>query len=47
MNKTLIRMDNGLSDQHEHDDYYTDESQDSQSNGEADPDEMEDRNIGY
>ncbi len=40
-------MDNGSSDQHEHDDYDTHESQDSQSNGEADSDEMEDLNIGY
>ncbi len=47
MKKTLKRMDNGLLDQHEQDDYDTDESQDSQSNGEANPDEMEDLNIGY
>ncbi len=40
-------MDNNLSDQHEQDDYNTDESQDSQSNGEASPDKMEDLNIGY
>ncbi len=47
MKKTSRRMDNGSLDQHEQDDYDTDESQDSQSNGEADPDEMEDLNIGF
>ncbi len=47
MKKTQKRIDNGSSDQHEQDDYDTDESQNSQSNGEADPDEMEDLNIGY
>ena len=39
-------MDSSLSDQHEHDDHDIDESQNSQSNGEANPDEMEDLNIG-
>ncbi len=47
MKKTLRRMDNGSSNQHEQDDYNIDESQNSQSNGEADPDNMEDLNIGY
>ncbi len=47
MKKTQKRMDNDLSDQHEQDYYDTDESQDSHSHGEADPDEMEDLNIGY
>ncbi len=47
MKKTPRRMDNGSLDQYKQDDYDTDESQDSQSNGEADPDEMEDLNIGY
>ncbi len=47
MKKTPRRMDNGLSDQYKQDDYDTDESQDNQSNGDADPDEMEDLNIGY
>ncbi len=46
MKKTPRRMDNGLLDQHEQDDYDTDESQDCQSNREADLDEMEDLNIG-
>ncbi len=45
--KTPRRMDNDSSDQHEQDYYDTDESQDSQSHGEANPDEMEDLNIGY
>ncbi len=40
-------MNNGSLDQYEQDDYDTDESQDSQSNGQTDPDEMEDLNIGY
>ncbi len=40
-------MDNGSLDQHEQDDYDTNESQDSQSNGEANPNEMDDLNIGY
>ena len=46
MKKTSRRMDGNLLDQHEHDDYNTDKSQDSQSNGEANPDKMEDLNIG-
>ena len=45
MKKTPRRKNSGSSDQHKHDDYDTNESQDSQSNGEADPDEMEDLNI--
>ncbi len=47
MKKTLRRRDNGLTYQHEKDDYDTNELQDSQSNSEADPNEMEDLNIGY
>ncbi len=47
MKKTPRRMDNGSSDQHEQDDYNTDELQESQSNVETDPDKIEDLNIGY
>ncbi len=47
MKKTPRRIDNGLSGQHDEDDYDTNESQDSQSNGEANPDEIEDLNIDY
>ncbi len=47
MKKTLKRIDNGLSDQQEQDNYETDKSQNSQSNGKTDPDEMGDLNIGY
>ena len=41
-----MRINGGLLDQHEHDDYDIDESQDNQSNGKADSDKMEDSNIG-
>ncbi len=47
MKKTSKKMDNGLSDQYEQDDYDTDELQNSQSNDEANPNEMENLNIGY
>ncbi len=47
MKKTPRRMNNGSLDQHKQNDYDTDELQDSQYNGEANPDEMEDLNIGY
>ncbi len=46
MKRTPREMDNSLSDKHKQDDYITDESQDSQSNGEANLDEMKDLNIG-
>ncbi len=47
MKKTPRRMDNSSSGQYEQDNYDTYESQNSQSNGEADLDEIEDLNIGY
>ena len=40
------RMDSGSLDQHKHDDYDTNESHDSQSNGKSNPNKMEDLNIG-
>ena len=40
------KMDSGLSDQYEHDDHDINESQNSQSNGKANPDEMKNLNIG-
>ena len=43
--KTSRKRNSSLLDQHKHDDYNTNKSQDSQSNGEANPDEMEDLNI--
>ena len=43
--KAPTRIDSGLWDQHEHDDYDTNELEDSQSDSEADLDEMEDLNI--
>ena len=43
--KALRKIDSGLWDQHEHDDYDTNESEDSLSDGEVDPNEMEDLNI--
>ncbi len=46
MKITPKKMNNGLLDQYEQADYDTDKSQDSQSNSEADLDEMEDLNIG-
>ncbi len=46
LKKAPRRIDNGLSDQNEMDDLDTVELQDSQSNGEANSDEMEDLNIG-
>lgn len=46
MKKAPRRIDNGLVDQYEPDDYDTDQSRDIQSNGEADPDEIDDLNIG-
>ena len=45
MKKTLKRRDSSLSNQHKHDNYDTNKSQNSQSNGEADPDKIEDLNI--
>lgn len=46
MKKRPRGIDSGLLDEHEHDDYDTDEWQDRQSNGEADSDEIKDLNIG-
>ena len=43
--KAPRRIDSGFWDQNEHDDYDTNESEDSQSDDEGDPDEMEDLNI--
>ena len=43
--KAPRRINSGSWDQHEHDDYDTNESEDSQSDGETDPDEMKDLNI--
>ena len=39
-------MNSGSLDQHKYDNHDTNESQDSQSNGEADQDKIEDLNIG-
>lgn len=47
MKKTPKRIDNGLSDQHKQDNYKTDESEDSQSNGVTHLDKIEDLNISY
>ena len=44
--KAPRKMDCGSSDQYKHDDHDTNKSQDSQSNGEANLDEMKDLNIG-
>ena len=46
MKKTPKKKNSGSLDQHKHDDYNINESQDSGSNGEANPDEIEDLNIG-
>ena len=43
--KAPRRMDSDISNQHEYNDQDTIESQNSQSNSEADPDKMEDINI--
>ena len=43
--KESKRIDSSSWDQHKHDDYDTNELEDSQSDGEANPDEMEDLNI--
>ena len=43
--KAPKRIDSGSWDQHQHDDYDINESENSQSDGEADLDEMEDLNI--
>ena len=44
--KTPKKRNSSLSDQYKHDNYNTNKSQNSQSNDEADPNEMEDLNIG-
>lgn len=44
--KSIKKIDSKLSAQYQHDDYNTNESQDSQSNSEADSNDMEDLNIG-
>ncbi len=46
MKKVSKKIVSGSSDQHKHDDYNIDQSQNSQSNSEADPDKIEDLNIG-
>ncbi len=46
LKKVSRKIDSGLSNQHEHDDYDTNESQDSQFNSEANSNKMEDLNIG-
>ena len=46
MKKTLRKINIGLSDQHKHNDYKIDESQDSKYNSKTNPDKMKDLNIG-
>ena len=43
--KALRKIDSGLPDQYKHDNYNTNKSQNSQSNGETDLDKIEDLNI--
>ena len=43
--KAPKRIDSGLWNQHKHDDYDTNESEDSQSDDKANSNEMEDLNI--
>ena len=43
--KALRKINSGLLDQHEHNNYNIDKSQDSQSNSKADLYKMEDLNI--
>ncbi len=40
-------MDKSLLNQHKQNNHNTDKSQESQFNGEANPDEIKDLNIGY
>lgn len=44
--KVIKRIDSNLLDKYKHYDYFTDKSQDSQSNGKANLEEIEDLNIG-
>ncbi len=43
--KTWKKIDSGLTDQHEYDNYDINESQNNQSNGQVDLDKMEGQNI--
>lgn len=44
--KTSRKKNNGLSNQHKYNNYITNKSHNSQSNDEANPDDMEKINIG-